>query len=223
MAESGIRSDDTAKPIKRRGPAKGISSPSFQINRERVIKISARLFAQNGYHATGITELCQATDLSRGALYHYIDSKQMLLYEICRTQVMNMNVHAAEIAAMDASAEDKLRRLACSLLRNISDHLDEWTVFFKEFANLEGERRKEIMTARDVYEAHWLSIVDSTEAARDRIEITLPLVVKGLLGMFNYSYVWLRPDGAFTPEQVADNFVEIILNGLRDERPGSTA
>ena len=35
-----------------------------------------------GYHATGITELCDANDLGKGALYHYIGSKEELLAAI---------------------------------------------------------------------------------------------------------------------------------------------
>ena len=34
------------------------------------------VFAQRGYHATGIMELCAANDLGKGALYHYIGSKE---------------------------------------------------------------------------------------------------------------------------------------------------
>ena len=40
------------------------------------------MFARRGYHATGITELCVANDLGKGALYHYIGSKEGLLAAI---------------------------------------------------------------------------------------------------------------------------------------------
>jgi len=46
--------------------------------RESIIDTSARLFAANGYHATGINELCDANELGKGALYHYIGSKEGL-------------------------------------------------------------------------------------------------------------------------------------------------
>ena len=50
--------------------------------RESIIDTSARLFAANGYHATGINELCEANELGKGALYHYIGSKEELLAAI---------------------------------------------------------------------------------------------------------------------------------------------
>ena len=36
---------------------------------------------RRGYHATGITELCVANGLGKGALYHYIRSKEELFHK----------------------------------------------------------------------------------------------------------------------------------------------
>src|SRR5436309_14034597 len=65
-------------------PATGDSrrSAKWQARREAIIDTSARVFARRGYHATGITELCAANDLGKGALYHYIGSKEELLAAI---------------------------------------------------------------------------------------------------------------------------------------------
>ena len=52
------------------------------MRRQAIIDTSAGVFARRGYHATGITELCAANDLGKGALYHYIGSKEELLAAI---------------------------------------------------------------------------------------------------------------------------------------------
>ncbi|MCW2838117.1 MAG: TetR/AcrR family transcriptional regulator, partial [Marmoricola sp.] len=41
-----------------------------------------------------------------------------------------------------------------------------------------------------------------------------PIVVKGILGMFNYSYLWLRPGRGLSPEAIADLFVNVLERGL---------
>ena len=48
---------------------------NWEVRRQAIVDTSARVFARGGYHATGITELCVANDLGKGALYHYIGSK----------------------------------------------------------------------------------------------------------------------------------------------------
>jgi AcrR family transcriptional regulator len=52
------------------------------VRRQSIIDTSASVFARRGYHATGINELCAANDLGKGALYHYIGSKEALLVAI---------------------------------------------------------------------------------------------------------------------------------------------
>ncbi len=41
------------------------------------------------------------------------------------------------------------------------------------------------------------------------------MVVKGILGMFNYSYLWIDESGSMTPEKIASVFSEAILTGIR--------
>ena len=55
---------------------------NWQARRQAIIDTSAPVFARRGYHATGIMELCAANDLGKGALYHYIGSKEELLAAI---------------------------------------------------------------------------------------------------------------------------------------------
>src|SRR5437764_12128308 len=73
-------------------------SPKWEARRQAIVDTSARLFARQGYHATGITELCAANDLRKGALYHYIGSKEELLVAI-HDRVMNEVMAGAERGA----------------------------------------------------------------------------------------------------------------------------
>ena len=45
-----------------------------------------------------------------------------------------------------------------------------------------------------------------------------PIVVKGILGMFNHSYLWLRPGRGLSPEAIADLFVNVLERGLDPNR-----
>jgi AcrR family transcriptional regulator len=182
--------------------------------REIIIRTAADLFALNGYHATGIAELLTACGISRGALYYHMDGKESLLFEICKTQVTNMNAIAEEIAQSDGSAEDRVRSMARALIRNISDHRAEWIVFFREFDGLTGTRRDQILRARERYERYWAEVLESGGRAGELSPVN-PLHVKGILGMLNYTYLWISPDGRLTPEEIAETFVDLLMNGLR--------
>ncbi len=49
-----------------------------------VVTTAAALFARRGFQATSMDELSEATGLRSGGLYHYIGSKQRLLFQILR-------------------------------------------------------------------------------------------------------------------------------------------
>lgn len=180
---------------------------------DRILRTSAELFARKGYHATGIAELSAKLGISRGSLYHYIDGKESLLFEICRTQVQRLDSVAGAIALSDRPARDRLRDLAHQLLENISGHWAEWTVFFTDFGALTGDARDEIINARAEYEGYWQKVIfEGIESGEFR---PLSAVgVKGVLGMFNYSYLWMRPGGTMTVTEIADEFVDLLFWGL---------
>lgn len=187
---------------------------SFETNRARVLAIAADLFARQGYHGTGIAELGEAVGLGRGALYHYIGSKEAVLYAISKDQVDKMNGDAERLLDQGLDPEELLRQLARGLLRNIVEHRAEWAVFFREYTALTGERRDHVIAARERYESYWRQALDI--GVRGGVLRPTPrLLVKGILGMLNYTYLWLEPDGELTPDQVADMFLDALIDGIR--------
>jgi AcrR family transcriptional regulator len=48
-----------------------------------VVNSAAEVFAERGSLATTMEDLSEATGLAAGGLYHYIHSKEQLLFEIC--------------------------------------------------------------------------------------------------------------------------------------------
>lgn len=49
---------------------------------ERLIAAATRLFAEHGYESTSVQDVVSAAGVTKGAMYHYFDSKDALLYEI---------------------------------------------------------------------------------------------------------------------------------------------
>ena len=191
-----------------------MTTSTYELNRERVVAVAADLFARHGYHGTGIAELAKAVGLGRGALYHYIGSKEALLYAISRTQVDRMNAQAEAVLRAGLPPEELLREMARGLLRNIADHRSEWAVFFRDYSALTGERRDHVIAARERYEGYWRQALDRGVEA-GVLRPTPALLVKGILGMLNYTYLWFEPDGALTPEELADEYVDTLLRGIR--------
>ncbi|GAA1290017.1 TetR/AcrR family transcriptional regulator [Pseudonocardia aurantiaca] len=191
-----------------------MATGTIELNRERMVAVAAEVFARHGYHGTGIAELAKAVGLGRGALYHYIESKEALLYAISRTQVDRMNAHAETTLRAGYAPEELLHEMARGLVRNIAEHRAEWAVFFSDYSALTGERRDHVIAARERYEGYWRQALDRGVAA-GVLRATPELLVKGILGMLNYTYLWFEPDGALSPEELADSYLDVMLRGIR--------
>jgi AcrR family transcriptional regulator len=182
--------------------------------RERILKAAARLFARDGYHGAGMALLEQEVGLKRGALYHHIGNKESLLYEISRTQLQHMVDLGTRIAEETPDEVECLRRLARALLRNIAAHRVEWTVHYRDFNALTGERLAHVLELRERYAEIWQRVYASG-VARGLFQPTEPRVaVLGILGMFNYSYLWLEGDGRLDTDRIADLYCDIVLRGV---------
>ncbi|HZI38020.1 MAG TPA: TetR/AcrR family transcriptional regulator [Acidimicrobiia bacterium] len=182
--------------------------------KQRILAAAAELFAENGYHGTGMGDLERAVNLGRGALYYHIGNKEALLYEISISLVEEMVTFAEELVAGPLGAEEKLRLLAHRLMRLINDRQSEITVFYREWTWLTGERRQHVLEARDRFEAACEALLEDGTRSGAFAERPSPVLVKGILGLFNYSYLWFRSSGPMTYDAVADAFVDLILHGI---------
>ncbi len=166
-----------------------------------------------------MSELSKAVGLGKGALYYHIGSKEELLYEISARHVLEMVAFGESLVERDdMSPTDKVRELSRQLMRTISDNLPELTVFFHEFRTLTGERARQLVDLRDRFEDIWARVIKQGVEAGVFRELD-PIAIKGLLGLHNYSYIWLAPNGRLSPDEISDVFCELVLNGylLRSE------
>ena len=50
--------------------------------RQRIIDVAAQLFISKGFYGTSIADLAQATDLTKGALYHHFENKDAIFFAV---------------------------------------------------------------------------------------------------------------------------------------------
>ncbi len=183
--------------------------------RERILKTAAQLFARRGFHAVGMTELQEAVQLGRGALYHHIRSKEELLYDISREYIADLLDFALR-ASNESDPRERVRQLGRNLVLKIASHQAELTVCFREVHSLTDQRHREVMDLHARYEQVWANtMVDGANAGYFRPYDSV--VLKGMLGMYFYSYLWLRPEGRLGPDVIADRLNALALRMLASD------
>jgi AcrR family transcriptional regulator len=194
--------------------------PTWQARRDAIIDTSARVFAEQGYHATGITELCAANDLGKGALYHYIGSKEELLVAIHDRVMDEVMLGADRVAEAGGTPSQQLAGLGDELLDVIHRYPEHVWVFLHEFPALTGERAEQFRKRRHVYEARVEEVLRAGVESGEFRDVDPWLTARAWLGMHNYTYLWLKSGGRLSAQAVARPFAEIFMRGIANPAKG---
>jgi TetR/AcrR family transcriptional regulator, cholesterol catabolism regulator len=189
-------------------------SLKWQARRDAIVDISARVFARGGYHATGIAELCVANDLGKGALYHYIGSKEELLAAIHDRVMDEVMLGADRVAEAGGSAGEQLSRLGDELLDVIARYPDHVWVFLHEFPALTDKRAEQFRLRRREYERRVEATLQAGIDSGEFRDVDPRLTTRAWLGMHNYTYLWLKPGGRLSARDVAKPFSDIFIRGI---------
>ena len=181
--------------------------------KERIIRVSALLFAERGYHAVGISDLCVAVGLSRGALYHHIHSKEQILYGICSSYMTQLSILAQNVVEHESNPQIQLQRLGQDLIDIIACHKAELTVCFREMQSLTGERREKVRGLHAAYERVWSDALKAG-AKLGQFRTYSKSRLKGFLGMYYYSYIWIQPENTPMIAETTEVFHDIVLKAV---------
>src|SRR6185437_14513665 len=119
-------------------------SKSYPEIRDGILKSAARLFAAKGYPNTSIVDLAEACNSSRGALYHYFESKEQILLAILETHLETVLGELSAIASQRADALDNLRALVRRLMLLNSQNQAEQITLLNEANQLDEAARARI-------------------------------------------------------------------------------
>ena len=199
-----------------RRPGRASSAAKYDAKLQEIVDVAASVFARQGFHGTSIDDLVEATGLKRGGLYHYMSRKEDLLIAAHERFIEPLLENARAIAAEDLPADEALRRLAHALMHDIAVYQDQVTVFLHEWRVIrDAPEWQYVREAREEFEAIVQSIIELGQREGVFDVATPRLTVLGFLGMINYSYTWYSPHGRHTPEEIAEHFAGIFIEGIR--------
>jgi TetR/AcrR family transcriptional regulator, cholesterol catabolism regulator len=181
--------------------------------REELTRIAARLFAERGYQGTSLADLAQALGVQKPSLYHHIDAKEDLLWEVAWEGAEAFHAGLDGVPA-GLPATERIRLALRAHLAVVAAQLDVATVFVREWRYLEGERRERFVAERRRYEERVsLLFREGVEGSELRTDLDVATATLLFLSAANWAYTWLRP-GVDT-ERLADRLYAALLDGMR--------
>jgi AcrR family transcriptional regulator len=112
--------------------ARARSSPP--LSRDRVFAAAAAEFAARGYAGANMDRIARAARLNKAMIYYHFKSKAALYREILRDMFGAVGKRVGDVAARDASPEDKIRAYIEATLRRSGSAAALPPIWLREFA-----------------------------------------------------------------------------------------
>ena len=184
--------------------------------REQILDSASRLFSERGYHATSMRDLAGELGMQGGSLYAHIASKEELLIEIVNQASRQFDEALFTLRGEPLRADEKLREAMFRHIRVVADNMDSATVFFHEWKHLSPEAYGRVTSWRDTIDGFYRELVtQGVQEGTFRADLDVKMTAYLILSAVNWAYTWYRPGGSMSPREVADQFAEMLLSGLR--------
>jgi TetR/AcrR family transcriptional regulator, cholesterol catabolism regulator len=181
---------------------------------ERMLETAAVLFSKKGYAATSTREIAALLRIQKPSLYYHIQSKEDLLYTICKSSLDKIR---ADVEQATSGIDSPLERVSALVRAHIESMLldqAEHSATLSEMRGLSQHRLADVIARRDAYETLVRSILlDAQKDGLLRSDIPAKYLCLYLLGLMNRVEIWYRPSGPLSPRQLADMFITIFLTG----------
>ncbi len=187
---------------------------TFDAQRDAMLAAAARRFAERGYPVASVAGLAQALGVSKALLYHYYRDKEQLLFDIVDRYLDGLLAAVDEVKARKLPADAHLRALIERLMRAYEHSAAYHRVLVQDVKYLSAPHRNRARAKqRRVVDAFADAIVAVAPELR-KAALAKPVTMV-LFGMMNWTFTWLREDGALSYSDLAPVVAGIFLGGVR--------
>jgi AcrR family transcriptional regulator len=188
-------------------------APGFDDRRLHLLKAAARVFAEVGFGGASMRRIAAETEFSLAGIYHYVASKEELLYWI------QYHTFDSLLQGLDAGLEgvtDPRERLATAVrnhVRHFGENMHELKICARELETLEGEAYDAVHERRRAYFEGVHRLVKELQPA-DRARLSSWIATANLFGMINWFYQWYDPGRSqVSLEDLAEQQTALFLDG----------
>ncbi|GLS33596.1 transcriptional regulator, TetR family [Mesorhizobium albiziae] len=186
----------------------------FDDKRRGILESAAAVFAKRGMEHASMAQIAQENNVSKALLYHYYPSKELLIFDIGRTHLVELEAAIQETDRPDLEPRVRLRRLIGGVLENYRTAADFHLVLLNGTGSLSDAQKAELQQMeRRIVKAFSDVLVDINPAlAKGRPGVT-PITMS-LFGILNWVYTWFKPSGALSRDGYADMVTALFLDGM---------
>lgn len=185
--------------------------------RLEILRACAQFFYERGYRGTSLEDVAEQLNITKPAIYYYFKNKEEILCELYSKAVDYLLENMELVYKKEEPSDEKLINMIKTHIDVITYELPLITIFFQEKNELPKEYKREIASKKLMYENYFVKtlengINDGTFSVQDPI-----LSSRHILGMCNWILHWYEPNRKYSPEDLSENIISIVLKGVISE------
>jgi AcrR family transcriptional regulator len=177
-------------------------------------------FAKHGYDAASMRQIAADAGITIATLYFHCSTKEQLLFDVLEAQMRGLSEGLD--AALASAGDSWSARLAAALrfhIQYVTRDEEGAGISTSELRGLTGELRSRHLATRDACERKFRDLLQAGIAAGEFAPVDVPVVAAGILSLGLSVGRWYRPDGRLSADEIADEYIRLILKGLDPRGP----
>ena len=185
----------------------------YKEKRKKILRCAARLFAKKGYEKSSLEEIAAQLKLSKGSLYHYVESKDEVLYLIQMDALDAILQLINVVSFSNQSPSNKLRDIIKGYI-NIVTQKDVIGALRQQELILPQKWRSKIIAARDRFDEACRQVIQDGIAAGEFQAVNWKMSYMATIGSLNGILKWFSPQGELSVEEICEAMTDFILKGF---------
>ncbi len=190
---------------------------------QQILKASAKIFAEKGFHRTSIREIARTTNMSLAGLYYYFRTKEELLYLIQERCFLTLLHRWEKVMKPGSDVRYRIRTFAENHLSFFFHTMHEMKVMAREDESLTGHYQEKILVLKRRYVNVLMELVRELQVKKGGDKLNPRGATFALFGMMNWIYTWYRPKRDLQLPELIEQMLRIyffgILNGDKIQEP----
>ena len=181
---------------------------------QKILKTSAKIFAEKGFHHTSVRDIARATRKSLAGLYYYFTTKEELLYLIQERCFLTLLQRWEQGASAHIDARARIHAFAENHLSFFLHNMHEMKVMAHEDESLSGEFQDKILVLKRRYVKVLMDLIGELQEQEGGKRFDPRAATFALFGMMNWIYTWYQPKRDLPFPHLIEQMLRLYFFGL---------
>ena len=194
---------------------------------QQILKTSAKIFAEKGFHRTSIRDIARAQGMSLAGLYYYFQTKDELLYLIQERCFLTLLQRWDRTMDPESDVRSRIQSFVENHLGFFLHNMYEMKVMAREEESVTGEFQEKILVLKRRYVKILMDLIRELQVQDDGPGVDVRVATFSLFGMMNWIYTWHHSKHDLPLHELMEQMLRIyffgILKGGKAQEPWLTS